>query len=102
MEVVTDIPVVEVHTTVALGMVPVVVDLVCCTEAGHKTVEVGFVGSRHTAALEVVGRILVAVVHHNLAAVVVDMAQVVRTVLGAAAPLRFARTVGTSSLLFGD
>jgi len=97
-EVATDILVVEVHMTVVLGIVLAAVDQVCCTVAGHMTAGIGVVDSRHTAALEVVGRMMVEVVRRNLVVAVEDIAKVVRTVLEPAAVLRFARIAGTSSL----
>jgi len=87
---------------VVLGTVLAVVDQVCCTVAGHKMVAVEVVDNHHTAASELVGRKMVAVVRRNLVAVQEDMAQVVRTVLAAAAVLRFARIAGTSSLRLVD
>jgi len=100
--VVTDILVERAHMTVVLGTVLAVADQVCCTVTGRKTVEVLAAGRRHTAAMKVVGRMMVAVVRRNLVAVEEDMTQVVRTVLAAAAVLRFARIAGTSSLRLID
>ena len=83
---------------VVLGMVLAALDQVCCTVAGHMIAGVGIVDSCHTAGLEVVARMMVAVVHRNLVVAVEDIAKVVRTALAVAAVLRSARIAGTSSL----
>jgi len=97
-EVAIGILVVEVHMIVVLGTVLAAPDQVCCTVAGHMIAGVEVVGSRHTAGLEVVGRMMVAVVRRNLVVAVEDIAKVVRTAPAVAAVLRFARIAGTSSL----